>query len=231
MQSRADLDMLTEPLRGVLLATGAYLPRVAVAAVVLLAGWLLARAARFVTVRLLRAVNAGVITERAGIDALLRQGGLADDTLQVAGLLAQAVVLVVALMIAFNGLGLTSVTDLLSRALWFLPRVVAALLILVLGAYFARVVGHAVQAYCRASALPDADLLGRLARHAVNLFVVLIALDQLGVGGDIIRQSFLIVLGGVVLALALAFGIGGRHRAAALIAQWWPLRSRERRPP
>jgi hypothetical protein len=55
-------------------------------------------------------------------------------------------------------------------------------------------------------------------------FVVLIALDQMGVGGAIIRQSFLIILGGVVLALALAFGIGGQHWAAEILERWWPRR-------
>jgi hypothetical protein len=53
-------------------------------------------------------------------------------------------------------------------------------------------------------------------------FVVLIALDQVNVGGDIVRQSFLIILAGVVFALALAFGLGGRDAAAELIDRWWP---------
>jgi hypothetical protein len=57
-------------------------------------------------------------------------------------------------------------------------------------------------------------------------FVVLIALDQLRIGGDIIRQSFLIILAGIVFALALAFGLGAREWAADRIDQWWP---RERR--
>jgi hypothetical protein len=47
-------------------------------------------------------------------------------------------------------------------------------------------------------------------------------LDQMNVGGDIVRQSFLILLAGVVFALALAFGIGGRDWAAALLERWWP---------
>ena len=64
----------------------------------------------------------------------------------------------------------------------------------------------------RTSACSDAELLGRLAQYAIMVFVVLIALDQLNVGGDIIRQTFLILLGGVVLALALAFGLGGQER-------------------
>jgi len=91
-------------------------------------------------------------------------------------------------------------------------------------------IGGTVSAYCRNVGIRDADLLGRLARYAIVVFVVLIALDQVNVGGDIIRQSFLILLAGVVLALALAFGLGGRDWAARLIERWWPRPGREDPP-
>ena len=57
---------------------------------------------------------------------------------------------------------------------------------------------------------------------------MLIALEQMQIGGDIVRHSFLILLGGVVLALALAFGIGGQRWAAGLLDRWWP-RDRDER--
>ncbi|MND02693.1 hypothetical protein D3C83_221710 [compost metagenome] len=53
-------------------------------------------------------------------------------------------------------------------------------------------------------------------------FVVLIALEQVNVGGEIVRLSFLIILGGAVFALALAFGLGGQARVAKLLERWWP---------
>jgi prepilin signal peptidase PulO-like enzyme (type II secretory pathway) len=97
-----------------------------------------------------------------------------------------------------------------------------ALLILAFGAYFARFVGYTVIAYCRNVGMQDADLLGKLAQYGILAFVVLIALDQMKVGGEIVRQSFLIILAGVVFALALAFGIGGQKWAAGLLERWWP---------
>jgi hypothetical protein len=96
--------------------------------------------------------------------------------------------------------------------------------ILAFGAYFAAFVGGTVVTYCRNVGIQDADLLGKIAQYAIIVFVVLIALDQVSVGGEIIRQSFLIILGGIVLALALAFGIGGRDWAAELLERWWPRR-------
>ena len=65
-----------------------------------------------------------------------------------------------------------------------------------------------------------------MARYAILIFVVLIALDQVGIGGDIVRQTFLIVLAGIIFALALAFGLGGREWAAELLERWWPRKKR-----
>ena len=112
----------------------------------------------------------------------------------------------------------------------FVPKVIVAILILAFGAYFAAFIGGTVAAYCRNVGIRDAELLGRLARYAIVTFVVLIALDQVNVGGDIIRQSFLILLAGLVLALALAFGLGGRDWAARLLERWWPRPGRDDPP-
>ena len=62
---------------------------------------------------------------------------------------------------------------------------------------------------------------GVVARDAVPAGAQL-ALDQVNVGGDIVRESFLIILAGIVFALALAFGLGGKDAAAELIDRWWP---------
>jgi hypothetical protein len=216
------LSIHLEPLRAFLFQIGAFIPRLLVAALIVVAGWLVAKAVRFATIRALRAVNFHVLTARAGIDSFLRQGGMVSDTSALFGVLAYWLIILASLIIAFNTLDLSYVTDLLSRVMWFVPNVFVALLILAFGAYFARFVGDAVTTYGRNAGMQDGLLLGKVAQGAILLFVVLIALDQLGVGGAIVRQSFLIVLGGVVFALALAFGLAGKDWAAERIEHWWP---------
>ena len=219
-------EVMLEPVRVFLRQVGDFLPRLALAAIVLLAGWILAKMVRFAISRGLRAVNFNVLTERSGMDGFLHDGGVAADTTEILALLFYWLVILAALVIGFNLLGLTYITDLLGRVVLFVPRVMVALLILAFGAYFARAVGGAVSAYCRNVHLQDAELLGRIAQYAIITFVVLIALDQVSVGGDIVRQSFLILLAGVVFALALAFGLGGKEWAAEFLERWWPRRRR-----
>jgi hypothetical protein len=176
----------------------------------------------------LRAINFNVLTERAGLDGFLQQGGVEIDTVGILALLVYWLVILAALVVAASGLDLTYVTDLLSRVVLFVPKVMVAILILAFGGYFARFIGAAVTAYCKNAGVLDGDLLGRLAQYAILVFMVLISLDHLGVGGDIIRQTFLIVLAGIVLALALAFGIGGQRWAAELLERWWPRRREDK---
>jgi flagellar biosynthesis protein FliQ len=221
-----DFDLMLEPMRVFLVQVGDFLPRLALALVVILLGWFLAKGARFAITKGLRAVNFHVVTQRAGLDGFLRDGGIRADTTEILGLMVYWLVILGALVIGFNSLGLIYVTDLIGRVILFVPKVMVALLVLAFGAYFARFIANAITAYCKNVHIQDAELLGRLAQYAILTFVVLIALDQVNIGGDIVRQSFLIILAGVIFALALAFGLGGKEWAAELLERWWPRRRR-----
>ncbi|HUG22404.1 mechanosensitive ion channel family protein [Piscinibacter sp.] len=222
------VDMLLEPARAFLIQLGAFLPRLGLALLILLAGFLVAKAARFAIEKGLRAINFHIVTQRSGMDGFLQRGGAEFDTTRLFGVLVYWVVILAALIVAFNSLGLSYVTELLSRVMFFVPRVVVALLILAFGTYFARFVGNAVVTYCRGIGVRDAEALGRLARYAILAFVIMIALDEIEIGGAILTNAFLIILTGIVLAMALAFGLGGREWAAARLERWWPTKGDDR---
>jgi hypothetical protein len=221
------IDMLLETTREFVHQLAQFLPRLVLALGIVAIGWLLAKAVRFAVEKALRAVNFNVLTERAGTDHFLQQGGLRGDTTTIFGLFAYWVVIVATLIIAFDRLGLTYITDLLQRAELFAPKVLVAMLIVVFGSYFARFIGEAVHTYCVDAQIPDSDILGKIARYLIMTFVIMIALSQVEVGGDIVQRTFLIILGGLVLALALAFGLGGKEWAATMLERWWPQRKKD----
>jgi len=224
------MEMFLEPARAFLRQIGAFLPKVLIAVVILIAGWVLAKAVRFAVEKGLRAINFHVVTEKAGIDGFLERGGVQTDTTGFLGLLFYWLAILAALMIAFNSLGLTYITDLVRQVVVFIPNVIVAVLIIAFGAYFSRFVGTALTAYCKSIEMADAELLGQLAAYATMVFVVLIALDQVQVGGDIVRQSFLILLTAVAFALALAFGLAGQKRAANFLERHWPSAESKKEP-
>ncbi len=216
------IDVLVDATREFLHQTAAFLPKLLLALLVVGVGWLLAKTVRFAVERALRAINFNVLTERAGTDNFLKQAGMRGDTTTLFGLVAYWLVILATLIMAFNGMGLTYIPDLLGRAVLFAPKLIIAMLIMVFGSYCARFVGTAVQNYCLEARIPDAEVLGGLVRYALMLFVVMIALSQVEVGGEIVQRTFFIVLAGIMLAIALAFGLGGREWAASLLQRWWP---------
>jgi flagellar biosynthesis protein FliQ len=209
-----EINMFVDATREFLHQTAIFLPKLLLALFVVLVGWLLAKVVRFAVERALRAINFSVLTERAGTDNFLQQAGMRGDTTTLFGLLAFWVVILAALIIAFNGLGLTYITDLLQRAVLFTPKLLVAMLLVIFGSYCARFVGNAVLSYCSDAQIPDGDVLARIVRYLIMTLVE--------IGGDIVQRAFLVILAGLMLAFALAFGLGGKNWAAAMLQRWWP---------
>ena len=225
------VEVMLAPLRAFLYQAAAFLPRIGLALLILIAGVVLAKIARFAVERGLRAINLHIVTRRSGLDSLLQEQGTETDTVSLFGVLLYWLVILAALITATNALGLQQVTELLQRALIFVLRLGLALLILAFGSYFARFVGQTISSYCEHHGISDGVALGRFAQYAILAFVIVVAVDELDVAGTLLRTAFLIVLGGVVLAVALAFGLGGKDWAAARLEQWWPSDPGTRKPP
>ncbi len=211
------VDVVVDSVRSFLMQLSEFLPKLLGVVVILIVGWLVAKLLAVIVVRGLKLVNFNVITERAGLDGFLRQGGVRKSTIDILGILVYWLVILVTLLAAFNTLGLTVVSDLFSKITLFIPHVIVAVLILAIGLYFARFVADAVTAYAKNVGIEDGVFVGRAAYYAIMVFVVLIALDQVQVGGEIVRFTYYALLGGAVLALAIAFGLGGQKWASGQI--------------
>lgn len=208
------VDVVVDSVRGFLMQLSEFLPKLLGVVLILVIGWLVAKLLAVIVVRGLKLVNFNVVTERAGLDGFLRQGGVRKSTIDILGVLVYWLVILATLLAAFNTLGLTVVSDLFSKITLFIPHVIVAVLILAIGLYFARFVGDTVTAYGKNVGMTDAVLVGRVAYYAILVFVVLIALDQVQVGGEIVRFTYYVLLAGAVLALAIAFGLGGQKWAS-----------------
>lgn len=206
-------NVVLESVRSFMVELGQFLPKLIGAIVILVVGWLIAKLLLFIVVRGLKAIGFGVLTDKAGLDGFLKKGGVRKNTIDVLGLLVYWLVILVTLLTTFNSLGLTVVSDLFSRVTQFIPNVIVAVLILTIGLYFARFVSDAITTYSRNVGLEDAELVGRITFYAIAIFVVIIALGQVHIAEGVLFDLLKIVFGGIVLALALAFGLGGQKWA------------------
>jgi hypothetical protein len=195
----------------------AIVPRLLAALLLVLVGWVVARIARRLTVRALRLARVDVAAEKAGIEDFLVQGGVRMTAVTIVGNLAYWAINLVVLLAALAALGLSTAGELFNRMVLFVPNVIAAVVVLIFGALLAQFIGTLVFTYLSNVGVTGAAAIAAIARWAVIVFVLAISLEQLKIGGHILVSAFQIAFGAFCLALALAFGLGGREWAARIL--------------
>jgi len=197
------------------------LPAILSAALLLLLGWVVARIARRLSIRLFRWLKVDAAAERIGIEGFLLQGGVEFTTVTLLGGAIYWGVLFVTFIALLNMLALPAGVELLERIVRFVPNVVVAVIVLIFGTVVARFVGSVTYTYLNNIGSKGAQTIAGLARFAVLGFVIAIAAEQLALQSAILVSGFQIAFGAVCLALALAFGLGGREWAAKVLEKFW----------
>jgi len=195
----------------------AIVPRLVAALVLVIAGWVAARLLRRLTIRTLRLARFDVAAEKAGIEDFLVQGGVRMTAVSIVGHLVYWAVNTVVLLAALSALGVDTAGQLFNRMVLFVPNVIAAVVVLIFGALLAQFIGTLVFTYLSNVEVSGASAIAAIARWAVIVFVLAVSLEQLKIGGQILVSAFQIAFGAFCLALALAFGIGGREWAARVL--------------
>lgn len=214
------INLVVDSVKSFLIQVGQFLPQLLAAIVILVLGLLIAKFLHFIVVRGLRLVHFDALTQTAGIDGFIKQGGIKKTTIDILGILVYWLVILLTLLTAFNSLGLGVVSELFRRIALFIPNVIVAVLILAIGLYFARFISDTVVAYSRNIGMTDAELIGRIARYAIMVFVIITALLQVNIGNEILMFAFQVLFGATSLALALAFGLGGQKWAAGALEKF-----------
>lgn len=214
---REQFALILESLRTSWLLVAAWIPRVLVAVLLLIVGWLLARGVQRLVVRVLRLLRLETAAERTGVDDFLVRGGVRFTVVTLVGQVFYWGLLLIFTIAVFNLLGLTMGPELMDRLARFVPRVVAALAVLVFGTLAARFIRGFVEAYLGNVGVKGGTGIGWLVQIALLAFVAVLALEQLGIAVTILVSAFQLAFGGLCLALALAFGLGGRAWAESLL--------------
>ncbi len=208
---------LQEAYREVFIRLGEFVPRLFGAVVVFGVGWLVA----WLLQRLVDPVLRGVLDPVWEVTKLEDLRKKAKLRLDVTGLIARLVfwvVLAVAFLAAMEVLGLNVVADLFNQVLGYVPNVVGALVILVVGLLLANFLRETVRATVAASELPHASLLSSITYWAVVVFVVIAALVQLDIARELLMVLFQGLVAALAIALGLAFGFGGQDWAKRVIS-------------
>jgi small-conductance mechanosensitive channel len=195
-----------------------WLPMLAAALLLLVFGWLAARLAQFVVGGILKRIGLDRLGEKAGGARLLQDLGMDSSVSRVLARLVFWLILLVFVLAAADSLGLQGMSATLQGVVDYLPKVLAAMLILLLGGLIARLVGNTLGALADRSGIRGGLALGQATRYIILIFVVVLALEQLGVETALLVSFAIVLVTALMLALALAFGWGSRELARSIMA-------------
>jgi hypothetical protein len=214
---RDEFTLILQSLQNSWLQVVAWLPHLLVSVSLLLIGWLVARVVQRVVVKLLRLLRLEAAAENTGVDDFLVRGGVRFTAVTLVGQVLYWSVLLIFIMAVLSVLGLTLGPALTERLTRFVPNAIVALAILVFGSLVARFIRGFVEAYLGNIGVKSGASTGVLVQGALLVFVAVLALEQLGIGLNLLTSAFQLAFGGLCLALALAFGLGGRDWAASIL--------------
>lgn len=193
-----------------------YLPRFLGAIIILLIGLFVGRLVARLVTQVLRALRFDQIADRAEIDEFLANAGVRTDAATVVGELAKWFIYLIFFQVAASTLGFPQLTEILNQLIAFIPRVVVAIVILLLGALVANLLAGLVRGSLGTAQVGNANLLANIARYGVLAFAVVAALSQLEIAPAIVNTLWTALIGSVALAAALAFGLGARDAAGSI---------------
>ena len=188
-----------------------YIPQIIGAIIILIIGYIIAVVLQKVVARILQAVGFDAWMERGGIKQFFDRAQTRETPATVIGKLVFWFIFIITITMATDALGIPQVSAVFGQLIAYIPNIIAAILILILAALLANFVAGLVRG------VTGYDFLATAARVVIIVYAVFAALTQLGIAVPLTAPTFLILLGAVALAAAIAFGIGGREVARDII--------------
>lgn len=190
-----------------------FIPNILVMFLVVLIGVILSTVIKFILLRLLGSLKFDDLAEKWGISGTMTKGGIRSSPSKIVSSFSYWGSLSVFFMMGFIALDILPINNLISDFLSYLPSIIAAVVIIVMGFVLGNLGKRAVLVAAGNAGISQPDLVGKGVKLFIVVMTVSMALDQLGIARGIIIAAFSISFGGVVFAISLAFGLGAKDMA------------------
>jgi len=196
------------------------LPKLLGGLLLLLVGLVIARLIRGLAVRFFVAIRLDRLSDRLGISVYLARGDVRHTVAEVLATVIYWLVLLFSLQVMGLVLELEGLANFFGQILGYLPRVVVALVIILVGIAIGSFFGGAVQVASSNAGFPASRPLGQTVKYLIGFFALVMALEQLQIATELLVSTLQIVIAAVALALALAFGLGCKDMAREAVTGW-----------
>ena len=209
---------LTEAVTSSLSQIIAFVPTIILAILLLGLGYLLAKVVSIGTIRFLQLVGFDNLINRTAVQTLLERSGTKQKISEILGLIGFWIIFLVFLIKASDTLGLSMVSDALTGLANYIPKIGIAVLVLIIGLIAANFVRELITMTCSSAGITHGTMVAQAVYVAVVLLIVVTAIDVLGIDTQLLNNTIVILLAGLIGGAALSFGLGSRNAVANLIA-------------
>ncbi len=194
-----------------------FAPKLVGAIVVLLIGWIIARVLQAI-VR--RSIQGGLesILERTGVAQALERTSMTMAPSEIVAKVLYWLVMILFVMAASRIVGMSAVSDAITRILGYIPSVLSAALVLAAGVFLARFVANIVTSASDAAGISYARGLGAVANTSIVIMVGVVTMEQLGVETQILITVITVTVAAITAGMALAFALGSRDVVRSILA-------------
>jgi len=210
--------VIADPVKAMVTRIWSYMPSIFGAIIIFVIGWLLAKLIEMVVVKVLKIVRLDMASEKAGIANMLAQGEIKMTLSELLGGIIYWLVMLVVIVTMLNALNLTVAANLLSRLVEYVPNILAAVFVLVIGSFLATFVTAVVRTSAANAGVASAKMLAQVAQIIIMIFAIVIAVEQLNIATAFIALTVNIILAAIGLGAALAFGLGCKDIAGKFMA-------------
>jgi hypothetical protein len=203
-----------------------FLPNLLAMVTILIIGFFVAWIFKKLLFHFLKVIQFDRVSEKWGLTHILSKGGVAYSPATLLSRFFYWVIILITLILGINALEVTATQNFIAQFFNYLPNLFAALIILVIGYLIAIFLGQATLIAAVNAQIESAKLLSRSVRWFIIILSLTMALYHLGIAEKVIVAAFSITFGGIVLALAIAFGWGGRDLAKDFLERLYKKRER-----
>ncbi len=212
-------DVFNQSLQSLWWSFVQFAPKLVVAVVFFVIGWVLGVLVSKAIQQVFASLKVDNLFRSIGAEGFFRKAGLNLNTGYFVGEVVKWFIIIVFLLPSLNLVGLNDVSAFLSSTvLGYLPQVIIAAFVLIIAAILSDALSKTMTAAARAMGIHQANLVGAVAKYAVWVFAIIIALGKLGLG-DYMSILFSGIVAMLALSFALAFGLGGKEHASRFLSK------------
>jgi len=213
--------VFVDPSMAVLTQVGYLVGNLFLVILILIVGWLISKfVIKLGIIKIAKLLKLDALSRQIELDDLLAKGGISSSLSELLGGICYWIAILITFVIALNAVGLTIAANLLQRITLFVPNIIVAIFILIIGMFTAVIIKNMVKATATNAGISQANLLSKITEVVIMVFAIAMALEQVQIGARIVELTVSIVLASFGLGFALAFGLGCKDIVGKAVAEF-----------